>query len=180
MKKLIPLFLLSFVTVASGQVVRPTPEKEQSQLESLAAKSGVVHERQYIDVGEVKGIKVQIYRITDLVSKFSVSGVRFEATVRSSYSSDQKIAVLDADEIDAVIKTIEVLKANIFPTARESYTEVEYRSRGGFEAGAYFSDGKWTGFVKLEKYDSKSIVFMKPEDLDSLLTLLQTAKTRLK
>jgi hypothetical protein len=180
MKKLLPLILVSFVAAASAQVVRPTPEKEQSQLESLAAKSGVVHERQYIDIGEIKGVKVQVYRVTDLVSKSSVSGVRFETTVRSSYSSDAKIAVLDADEVDAVIKTIDVLKASIFPTTRESYTEVEYRSRGGFEAGAYFSDAKWSAFVKLEKYDSKSIVFMKPEDLDALLALLHTAKTKLK
>lgn len=180
MKVFLPIFLLLFSAITFGQVVKPTPEREQSKLEAFSARSGTVIERQFIDIGDVRGVKIQVYKVMDLVSKTNISGLRFEYTVRSSYSTDDKIAVLDSDEVDGLIKTIDMLKATVFPSTRDSYTEVEYRSRGGFEAGAYYSDKKWTAFLKLEKYDSKSIVTMRTEDLDALLIVLQLGKEKMK
>ncbi|HRI02988.1 MAG TPA: hypothetical protein PLL77_04520 [Pyrinomonadaceae bacterium] len=179
MKKFLPIMFLILSASVFSQIVKPTPDKEQSKLEAFSARSGTVIERQFIDIGEVRGVKVQVYKVTDLVSKTNISGVRFEYTVRSQYSSDDKVAVLDSDEVDGLIKTIDMLKATVFPSTRDSYTEVEYRSRSGFEAGGYYSDKKWTAFLKLEKYDSKSMVIMRTEDLDALVAILQLGKEKM-
>jgi len=97
----------------------------------------------------------------------------------SRYSTDSKIAFLDQDEVDGLIRSINILKSKILNTTRDSYTEVVIGSRSGFEAGGYFEGGKWTTFIKLERFDKESYVFMKPEDFDRLLELLQLAKQRL-
>jgi hypothetical protein len=173
--------ILAFAISVFGQVVaKPTPEKEQSKIEAFSARSGSLMQRQFIKLGDLQGgVNIQIYRLTDLLSKTTISGVRFEYEVKSSYSTDTKIAVLDADEVDGLIKSIEALQTTIFPTTPDTYTEITYRSRGGFEAGAYFADAKWKTYLKLEKYDSKSIVFMRIEDLTELLAILKQAKVKL-
>src|SRR5262249_43350538 len=98
----------------------------------------------------------------------------------ASYGGDTKTAFLDADEVDGLIKSLTLLKTTVFPSTKEVYTEVNYTSRGGVVAGAYYADNKWNAFFKIAKYDSRSSVTMKPEDFDQLLTLLQQVKEKLK
>jgi hypothetical protein len=114
-----------------------------------------------------------------MIATTKVSGVRLEYTATTRYSSDDKVTFLDADEVDGLIKSLSILKTRILNSTRDNYTEIVFRSRSGFEAGGYFSDNKWTTFVKLERFDKDSYVFMKPEDFESLFALLQQAKPRL-
>jgi hypothetical protein len=62
------------------------------------------------------------------------------------YTSDTKVASLDSDEIEGLIKSIKNLKTNVFPSTRDTYTEVTNKSRTGFETRAYYDIGKlkWT------------------------------------
>jgi hypothetical protein len=117
--------------------------------------------------------------ITDMMSNVKVSGVRFEVEKADRYTSSTKTAFLDKDEVDGLVKSLNIIKTSVLPSTRDSYTEIEFRSRSGFPAGAFYSDNKWSAFLKLEKYDSGSYVFLKPEDLDTLATLLQQAKAQL-
>ena len=180
MKKLLPAFVLIFTAVSFAQIAKPTPEKEQSKLEQFSAKSGGLFERRFEPVGTVKGVKVEILSIADLISGLKIMGLRFEYYAYASYGGDTKTAFLDADEVDGLIKSITMLQSTVFPSTRDVYTEVTYTSRGGFSAGAYYANKQWTAFVKLEKYDSRSQVTMKPEDFGELLTFLQQAKAKLK
>jgi len=174
------IFILLFSLSVYGQVAKPTPERDLSKLEQFSDRSGLVFERQFIKVGNIRGVEIQVYRITDLVAKSTESGVRFEYSSGLAYSRDTKIAVLDADELDGLIKTIELLKASVFGSTRDAYTEVVFRSRSGFQAGAYYSDKRWTAYLKLERYDSLSQVTMRTEDFDLVLALLQKAKEQIK
>jgi len=179
MKKLLfVLISILMFSVSYGQT--DTKEKELSNAEKFSLKAGTLIQKEFIDVGTINKLKVQVIHYTDLVSNETVSSVRFEYEVASSYSTDTKIASLDADEIDGLIKSIKMMQEKIFAMTPANYTEVTYRSRGGFEAGCYWSNGDWATYLKLEKYDSKSYVFLKKDDFPALLALLEKAKTMLK
>jgi hypothetical protein len=174
MKKALPLIILLCAVCAFSQV-KPV-EKEQSKLEQFSSKSGTLIQKQFVDLGTVKKVKVELMTLTDLGSGLKISGIRFSFEVTSSYTSDEKIAFLDFDEVDGLIKSISLLKSKVFTSTPTNYTEVMYSSRSGDQAGAFWSDNKWTAYMRLEKYDSKSFLSLEPADFDGLLTILTRAK----
>lgn len=62
---------------------------------------------------------------------------------------------------------------------RNLYTEVYYRSRGGFEGGCFTSKGAWSSYLKLERFDGKSYVWLEAADLTTLYGLLEQAKAKM-
>ncbi len=166
--------LLTFNSVAQVE-----KEKERSNAEKFSDKSGTLIQKEFIDVGDLKKCKIQIAKFTDLVSNQKTSAVRFEYSSVSSYSSDTKLALLDADEIDGLIKSLKLIQEKVIPTTATSYTEVSFRSRSGFEAGCFSKKTSWDVYMKLERYDGKSYVFLDIDDLPKLLSLLEQAKTNL-
>lgn len=179
MKKLL-VVLISIMTFTASYGQTNTKEKELSNAEKFSSKSGTLIEKEFVDVGTLKKVEIKVIHYTDLISNESVSALRFEYEVTGSYSSDTKIASLDADEIDGLIKSIKMMQESVFTSTPTNYTEVTYQSRGGFEAGCYWSKGDWSTYLKLEKYDGKSYVFLKKDDFPELLKLLEKAKTMLK
>lgn len=166
-------------TIAQTPAQKQSAAQEQSNIEKFSERSGTLIERKYIDVGTIKDCKIQVMLISDMMTNAKTSGVRFEMEKADRYTSSTKIAFLDKDEVDGLIKSLSILKSNVLTSQRDSYTEVEFTSRSGFSAGAFYADGKWSAFMKLKKYDSDSYVFIKPEDLDALAGLLQQAKPQL-
>ena len=77
------------------------------------------------------------------------------------------------------MKSIKIIQEKIFPSTPGNYTEVSFRSRSGFDAGCYSKKDGWSAYMKLEKFDSNSYVFMDKEDLIKLLILLEKAKVLL-
>ncbi len=185
MKKIIPLLFstIALLSTASMRVSAQSeqPSKDLSNVEKFNRRSGKIFQKEFIPLGVVKTCEVTVYRTTDLISKEKISGVRFSYEHVSRGSSDTKIAVLDADEIDGLIKSIEIIKSNVLPVKPENYTEVTFASRSGFEAGCFGGkDNKdWSAYIKLEKYDSRSFVFLESAELESIIPLLVKAKTLL-
>jgi hypothetical protein len=179
MKK-INIILILFVFTFSA-LAQEKKEKQTTQAEQFSAQAGTLIEKQFVDIGKVKGINVQVMKIKDVNSGASKNALRFEYEFKSQYSTDSKIGTLDLDEIDGLIKSMTNLKNNVFPTARDIYTEVTFRSRTGFEAGSYYSPekSKWSTWVQIEKYDRNSMVFLTTEDFTALLTLIEQAKTKM-
>jgi len=169
------LITLSLSTFAQNKV------KEITQAEQFSSQAGTLMERQFYDMGKVKTLEVKVLKFKDLSSGSTKSLLRFEYAFKSSYSSDTKIAALDVDEIDGLIKSIKNLQSNVFISTKEVYTEVTFTSRTGFEAGAYFSTdkSKWTAYVQVEKNDRNSMIFLTPEDFGSLLSLIEQAKAKM-
>lgn len=155
-----------------------TKEKELSNAEQFSAKAGTLMQKEFIDIGTIKGAKIQAMLLKDLITNSKSAAIRFEYESGGRYTST-KIAVLDADEVDALLKSIRMLQTTVLTQAMPNYTEVSFRSRGGFEAGCYFSDGKWSAYIKLEKYDKDSYVFLNSEDFGVLAGLLTDAKAKL-
>jgi hypothetical protein len=178
MKVSIFSFALVLISMSFGYGQTQPKERELSNIEKFSAKSGTLIEKKFIDIGSVKSVKVRVLRLTDLVSNARVSGVRMEYEHSGRLGSDTKIAFLDPDEVDGLVKSIDVLKTKVFVSSPDSYTEVEFNSRGGFEAGGFFGKGKWSTFLRLERFDRDSFVFLSPEDFDVLRDLLQQAKAK--
>ena len=136
-------------------------------------------QKEFLEVGTIKKAKVQILYYTDLISVVKKSALKFEFDVVTSYSTDTKTAVLDVDEIDGLMKSIKLMQEKVMLTVPVNYTEVYYRSRGGFEGGCFTSKGAWSCYLKLERFDSKSYVWLESADLSTLYALLEQAKAKM-
>lgn len=181
MKKIVLILTLITTTSISfaQQAASKAKEQEVSNAEKFSERAGTLVQKEFLDVGVLKKCEIQVAKFTDLISGQKSSAVRFEYEYKSSYSSDTKVALLDEDEIDGLIKSIKIIQEKILPTIAVNYTEVNFRSRSGFIAGCFSKKESWTAFVKLERFDSNSYVFMDKEDLSQLLTLLQQAKSKM-
>jgi hypothetical protein len=179
MKTISTLFIaLLMTTLAFSQA---KIEKQTTQAEQFSATAGTLIEKQFVDIGKVKGISVQVMKLKDLNSGTTKSALRFEYDYKSSYSSDTKVATLDLDEIDGLLKSMNNLKTNVFPSTRDVYTEVTFRSRTGFEAGSYYDvdKKKWVAYCKLEKFDNNSEVFLNTDDFSAMLVFVEQAKAKM-
>jgi len=161
----------------SLQIIAQTPakEKEISNAEAFSAKAGTLMQKEFVEVGTIKKTKVLVLYYTDLISNTKKSALKFEFDV-SGYSTVTKVAVLDVDEIDGLMKSIKLLQEKVMVIVPTNYTEVYYRSRGGFEGGCFTSKGVWSCYLKLEKFDGNSYVWLASEDFTTLYKLLEQAK----
>ncbi len=177
-KKIVTL-MMSVLFAAQIFAQTPTKEKEISNAEAFSAKAGTLMQKEFVEVGSLKKAKVQVLYYTDLISSVKKSALKFEVDVVTQYSTDTKVAVLDVDEIDGLMKSIKLMQEKVMITVPTNYTEVYYRSRGGFEAGCFTSKGAWSCYLKLEKFDGKSYVWLEAADLTTLYGLLEQAKTKM-
>jgi len=181
MKRVTLAIALAFIVLTSfsQQPAKKEQDKEVSNAQKFSERAGTLIKTEFIDIGELKKCKIQVSVYTDVIGNQKSSAVRFELEYRSTYSSDTKLALLDADEIDGLMKSIKIIQDQIFPTTATNYTEVNFKSRSGFQAGCFSKKDSWNAFIKLERFDSNSYVFMDKEDLGKLYTILEQAKTKL-
>ena len=172
---LIAAFMLCFQMYAQT----PAKEKEQSNAEKFSAKSGTLMQKEFIEIGDVKNCKIKVIHFTDLITGIKQSGLKFGMEVASTYSTDTKSALLDTDEIDGLMKSIKLMQDKVMITVPTNNTEVSFKSRSGFEAGCFTSNGAWSCYLKLEKYDSKSYVWIDSSNLTALYALLVIAKAKM-
>lgn len=168
------LLLLPFYTFA--QTSKANETNSLSNAEKFNQKSGALIQRTYSKLGQLKECDVQVASFADLITGQKSNAVRFDYKNGGSH-----LALLDADEVDGLIKSIKIIQQKVVTTTPVDYTEVGFTSRSGFEMGCYYNVAKtqWTTYLKLEKYDDKSYLFMTVEDLGQFLTLLEKAKPKL-
>jgi hypothetical protein len=182
-KTLLTLIAFGISTISIAQTTSPKndAEKQQSKAEIFSERSGTLVQKQFIDIGNLKGAKIQVALYIDLISNQKTAAVRFEKDHYSSYSksTDTKIALLDPDELDALIKSLSIIQDKVSKTSPADYTEVNFRSRSGFSAGCYYSKNKWSAYMKLEKFDGNSFVFFDIEDIQKFIDILLLCKPKL-
>lgn len=128
--------------------------------------SRVIH-RDFVMVGEIKGLKIQVVHHTDLRTQEKITGVRFDCIQYRSYGQYCLTASLDQDEFESVLFTLNSLLEHYFTTNPDSYEDVIFKTINSFEIGGYFSNGYWEGFVYFSsKYTYfKNIEFLKLRDM---------------
>jgi hypothetical protein len=132
----------------------------KSNASTFTTKSGSLISKEFIEVGSLIGVKVKLIKIVDLISKESIKALRLELENTSGYSTSSKIVSLDIDEVSALISSIIIIQEKVIINEPPNYTEVTFKSREGFEAGCFWSKNKWSNYIKLDRYDSKSYVFI--------------------
>lgn len=178
MKKytIIPVHLLIALVMATGASAQ-TPKEvkeaaEKSKIETFSLKTGSLIKKELVTVGTTKRVEVSKLIITDITTNTSISGIKLETYVDKTYGGSTKSCFLDTDEIEAFLKAAKYL-AELAPSTSGNYTELQFTSRDGFQAGAYFDKKKsWKYFLKLERYDNESFVLMEKEDFQKLHDLL--------
>lgn len=170
------LIVICFLLLAFETILAQDKKENVSNAELFSSQAGILIEKEFIDIGNVGKTEVQILKITDMISGKSIRSLRIKQEV---YSSDTKIAHLDSDEIDGLIKSMNVIKESVFGIIAENYTEITFRSRSGFEAGCFWSKNDWKTYMQIEEYDRKSMVWLKRDDFNDFLGLLELAKTKI-
>lgn len=64
-------FLILCLLIAGSALLQaqaPATPREQSNIEKFSAKSGTLIEKQFVDIGSVKRVKVQLLIITDMMA----------------------------------------------------------------------------------------------------------------
>lgn len=181
MKKMILAFMLiANVSVAQENV------KALSKTDAFSAKTGTLIQRELQKVGSVKvkygeNMNVEILSVTDLVTKENSKAIRLSALVTTSLSRDTKAGSLDTDEVEAALKSLNLIKTATATPSPENYTEIKFMSRGELLIGCYSGKpGKeWTLFVKMDRFDSNSYVYIDKDNIDSLIGVLTEAKSKL-
>lgn len=179
MKTFIASIFLSLCMILSTQAQNGTPAKAQSQAEEFSLRTGTLIKKAFVPVGRMKGVEMEVLVFTDLISGKSQKALRMKYEHRGKYSTSTKSAVLDADEVESLLKSISILQEKVFTSTELNYTEVTFKARGGFEAGAFLSKGNWSTYLKLERFDKDSYVFLKQEDFETLKGMLKTALTKM-
>lgn len=122
-----------------------------SNAEIFSSQAGTLIEKEFLDIGRInKTTEIKILKITDMISGDSIKSLRITTDVTGSYSTETKIAQLDSDEIDGLIKSLIIIKENVFNTNASNYTEITFKSRSGFEAGCYWSKMNGKHIFKLK------------------------------
>jgi hypothetical protein len=177
MKKIYVMLMISMIGInCFGQ---QSNDKQLSNAEQFSAKSGTLIQKVFLPIGTIKKCEMQVIEYTDLISNTKTKALKLSYDVVSSYSTDTKTAVLDTDEIDGLMKSIKLMQDKVMLTVPTDYTEVSFKSRGGFEAGCFVSKGAWSSYLKLEKFDGKSYVWIDKDDLTTFYDLLAQAKLKM-
>ncbi|UZO81540.1 hypothetical protein NBT05_03470 [Aquimarina sp. ERC-38] len=151
-----------------------------SNAELFSSKAGTLIEKEFIGIGKIGEAEIQILRITDMIAGESIRSLRIKLEVKDTYSSDSKIAQLDSDEIDGLIKSMNIIKESVFGVNPKNYTEITFRSRSGFEAGCFWNNNnEWSSYLQVERNNRKSIILLERGDYNELLGLLEIAKNKI-
>ena len=149
-------------------------ERQRGNAESFSRKSGTLMSKQFLPIGEVKSVKIQVVQYKDLINENKEQAIRFEYEYYDSYldQTETKLGSLDKDELEGLIKSINIMRTVVFNSFTEHYTELGFFSRTGFKAGCYSMPGDWKFYLQLDQYDDRSYIWLTKEDSATILNIL--------
>lgn len=195
MKKLLVLQLvLIFAFSAIPAFAEETKEEENgSKFEQVLLKKGSLIVKEFIDCGCFKkdnyygaDHSTEWFGLTDTLAFQAASILDVETGVKayalrittgyyaSKYNYGEAVGVMDADEIDGAIKTLQYIKQNI--DKLKNYSEVVYTASSGMRVGAYRSSSDKKLFVKV---NSNATKYYDISEIDNLIASFQKAKAKL-
>lgn len=171
-----------------------TEEETGSEFEEVMLKKGSLIVKEFIDCGffekdeyfdystnnELFGftdtIKFQTASLLDVETGKKVYALRITTGYYTSkYNYGEAVGVMDADELDGAIQTLQYVKDHI--NELKDYSEVIYTASSGMQVGAFHSSDKEQIFVKV---DSNATKFYPVSKIDGLISLFEEVSTKLK
>lgn len=195
MKKWFSLFLalvlsICMVAVSFAEEENTITEEEAtasgSQFERVLLQKGTLLKKEFVDAGTFvfnpnqnyydREVGAQTAVLTDMTTGLKYYALRLSYDYYvSKYDSGTKYAVLDLDEIDSVISTLNSLKTE-FAGDVVDYTEYVYESNSGLKLGAYYSGGNSKLYIQ---FSSSVIARIDFTMIDTEIKFFEDAKAAL-
>jgi hypothetical protein len=177
MKNIKFLVVLLFPVLSFGQVVPGIEGKSKIELFSL--KTGNLIKKEFTKLNSTRKVVLEILKISDVMNNTTIDGIKFNTTiVNKNNGTETKSNYLDADEVDAFLKSAKFLLSSLNMPG-DNYTEYQFVSRGGLMAGAYSSKNGWNYYLKLNQNDAESYAFVSKEDFEEITHTVEQAKSKL-
>lgn len=174
------LVLLPKGTTSPAHAEKTAEEETDSQFEQVQLKKGSLIVKEIIDYAQLKKednygfvntLEFQTASVLDVETGIKVYGLRIVTRYyESGYDQGKAVGVMDADEIDGAIQTLQYIKQNI--SNLKDYSEIVYKTRSDVEIGAYYSNPSKV-YVRI---NSKVIKTYEKEDIDELISVLERGK----
>ena len=180
------LVLLPKGTTSPAHAEKTAEEENDSQFERVQLKKGSLIVKEVIDYDQFKKddffdyshesmsfgitntLEFQTASILDVETGIKVYALRIvTGYYESEYDYGEIVGVMDADEIDGAIQTLQYIKQNI--SNLKDYSEIVYKTRGDVEIGAYYSTPSMV-YVRIK---SKVIKVYEKGDIDELISVLK-------
>jgi hypothetical protein len=157
-------------------------KSEQSKTKELLSASGkLLHQELYL-VDKILASNYTV-RVEAIIINDVNGGGKTGALQISTYSTvGPKLTthrnLLDYDEIEQVINTLEHIKSNVVNTAPEISSKVEFLSKSGLKAGAYYEPDQqklWTVFFNTEGDEPTARGSVPLDHLDEAISVFRQA-----
>lgn len=177
MRKIL-LIVLSFVLVANTSFAQDTKEESKRESFEFMGKYGSFVQKEVYDLDspKIKGIDIQVFIATNVISGIKSGCMSIETHYFNGHSLDPYTGILEYVELDACIKALTYIKDELLLTQPEVYTEIEYQTLNNLKFGAYYSKNKWTVFIYANESISNSAVFINPSNIATLIDIMNQAK----
>lgn len=177
MKKFISLMLALLMFASMSCSVLAEDTNAESKFEKFLLAKGTLIVKEFVDFKEIgdTGVELQIASLTDVESGSVYRALRLTFSYwESKYDYGDAVGVLDADEVESVITTLEYIKQRL-ATGLKDYTEIIYTANSGLKVGAYYSAESQSLLLEAS---SKS-KFLDVSNIDVFITTLKEAQQRL-
>jgi hypothetical protein len=161
-------------------------EEGTSRIQEFQSQKGILIIKEFFEIGMVKGqygsdLEFSILRLTNPNGNVSLKGLKLSSSKRGSYSTDEQSALLDEEEVDALITALQYMVQIQNEKGSDKnmpYTEYIFRAKDGFEIGFMVNKGEYTAFSSVGRIGAIS-AFFKYADLGAILSKAQEAKSKL-
>lgn len=174
------IIIVALIVSVSFISVQSTQGKEESTSKAIKFlnSNGTLIIKEFYDLPKVESVECQVLIMKDIVNNRDLGCLRLETKYYSSYSKseDSYIGTLDFEEIDACIKSLNYIKNDLLSSVPTTYTEVEYKTRDNLKLGAFYGDKGWSAYIYTQGHTSRSAEFLNSSSIDSLISVLNSAK----
>lgn len=166
----VTLFLL-FGIVATAQETKISQEKEATKIESFSSKTGVISKYSDFNLSPIPCLysenTVRIRKIT----QGKLTGYFYQIEKQGKYSNI--VASIEYSDLLEIKKALVPLKqeCQIDISSTSDYLDNKFTTEDGLQIGYIVSSKKQiTWYIKLDKYSSENILFIKSvEDLEAAI-----------
>lgn len=173
MKKFLALLLIFVLACSVATSFAEETTVSESNFETVLLKKGSLLLKEWIDYCEI----VPSYDIYPMIFQTArvvdiETGEEFYA-LRIEYSDYNRsvFGVMDADEIDGAIATLEYVKKHIYEL--KDYSEVTYTASSGVKVGGYHTGVRDKAFIQLNSNQTYSFDM---ESIDELINAFKGVK----
>jgi len=175
-------YTVSFAQDKPAPINRSNPgptEERLTESDKFLKRAGTLIEKRFYYIGKTRAIAFEVIKLKDLNSNDYYSALSLESKDITGLREGK--AVLDEDEVDGFLKTLKLLQS-VVKTQRDTYSEVTYKSRGYFTAGAYYDEKRlrWKPFVQLLNYSDKTWIPIDDTVIGEMIVLVENAKIEMK